>query len=81
MGYAIKINDKYEYAVEKNKSLVKRNEELVQENRMLKAKADAFNYLLKGLGSEKVRGIVERVKEKEKEKERERAFKRGQMSQ
>lgn len=80
MSYAVKINDKYEYAVETNKSLIKRNKELVRENNLLKGKADGFNYVLKGLGSEKVRDIVVRVKEREKEKERERAWKRNQMS-
>lgn len=43
-------------------------------------KAEGFNYVLKGIGSEKVRDIVERVKEREREKERERAWKRNQMS-
>ena len=80
MGYAIKINDKYEYAVETNKSLIKRNKELVRENSLLKKKADGFNYVLMGLGPEKVRDIVECVKEREKEKERERAWKNSQMS-
>lgn len=80
MAHAIKITDKYEYAVETNKSLIKRNKELVRENSLLKEKAEGFNYVLKGLGSEKVRDIIERVKAKEKEKERERAFKRNQMS-
>ena len=51
MGYAIKINDKYEYAVETNKSLVKRNKELVRENSLLKEKADGFNFLLLLQGS------------------------------
>lgn len=80
LSNAIKINDKYKYVVKTNKSLIKRNKELVKENSLLKGKADAFNYVLKGLGSEKVRDIVERVKEIEKEKERERAWKRNQMS-
>ena len=80
LSSAVKIKNNYDYAVKTNKSLIKRNKELVQENSLLKEKADAFNYVLKGLGSEKVRDIVERVKEREKEKERERAWKRNQMS-
>lgn len=80
MGHTIKLEDNYDYAVKTNKALVKRNKELVQENSRLKEKADAFTYVLIGLGSEKVRDIVERVKEREKEKERERAWKRSQMS-
>ena len=42
--------------------------------------ADAFNYVLKGIGAEKVRDIVERVKEREKDEERKRSWKRNQMS-
>ena len=77
---AIKLKDNYEYAVKTNKALIKRNKELAQENNMLKEKADGFNYVLKDLGSEKVRDIVDRVKEIEREKERESAWKRNQMS-
>ena len=53
---------------------------MIRENEQLKKKTEDFDYVLKGLGSEKARDIVERVKAAEKEKERERVWKRNRMS-
>ena len=75
---AIKIKDSYDYVVRTNDALMRKNKELVQENELIKEKAEAFDYVLKALGAEKVRDIIARVKAREKEKECERAWKRKQ---
>lgn len=62
----IKNKEKYERSLDRVNSLIREKEQLEE-------KSKTFDYVLKGLGAEKVRDIVERVKAAEKEKERERA--------